>query len=378
MTDPALDPASASPRTDEREAPAWPQTLPHIPHVQVYLPGESAAPGVTDVVKLSSNESPLGASPRALEAARAIANYGRYPDPDCVALKDAISARYGVRADRLVCEAGSEQLINMICRAYAGTGDEVLFPEFSFIAYRIAAQGSGAVPVAAPAKDFACDVDALLAAVTERTRILFLANPNNPTGTMLLRDEILRLRAGLPSRVLLVLDAAYGEYVEDPAWSAGHELVSDATPNTVVTHTFSKLHGLAALRIGWALCPAPVLDALERLRGVFVVGTTAQAAAIAALEDRDHQQQSIDHNRAWLGWLSNELAALGLRVLPAHGNFVCLDFPDAQACAAADLALRRAGIIARTLKEYGMSAQLRITVGLEAHNRRVVAALAAR
>lgn len=379
MTEPAArEPATDPQRAADRDTNAWPQTLPHIAHVQVYLPGESAVPGVAEVVKLSSNESPLGASENALAAARAVTNYGRYPDPDCMALKDAISARYGVRADRLVCEAGSEQLINMICRAYAGPGDEVLFPEYSFIAYRIAAQGSAATPVAAPAREFACDVDALLAAVTARTRVVFLANPNNPTGTMLRRDEILRLRAGLPSRVLLVLDAAYGEYVEDSGYSAGHELVSDAAPNTVVTHTFSKLHGLAALRIGWAHCPAPVLDALERLRGVFVVGATAQAAAIAALEDHDHQQRSVDHNREWLRWLHDALTALGIRVLPAHGNFVCLDFPDAQACAAADLALRRAGIITRTLKEYGMPAQLRITVGLEAHNRRVVDALAGR
>ncbi|HSG91389.1 MAG TPA: histidinol-phosphate transaminase [Pseudomonadales bacterium] len=374
MTDPAtLQQSGAS----QRRAGRWPETLHYVQDVQVYLPGENLIPGVAEVVKLSSNESPLGASPDAVEAARALGDFGRYPDPDCVALKAAIAERYGVRADRLVCEAGSEQLINLLCRAYAGYGDEVLYPDYSFIAYKIAAQACGATPVAAPAADFACDVDALLAAVTSRTRIVFVANPNNPTGTMLPRDEIMRLRAGLPGSVLLVLDAAYGEYVQDPAYRAGEELVSDERPNTVVTHTFSKLHGLAALRIGWALCPAPIQDALERLRGVFVVGATAQAAAIAALGDIHHQARSVGHNSRWVAWLTEELTAIGIRVLPAYGNFVCLEFADPERCAAADLALRKAGLIPRSLHEYDMPANLRITVGLEEHNQRVVTTLAA-
>jgi histidinol-phosphate aminotransferase len=349
----------------------WPRTLPHVEAVQPYLPGESAVPGVTEIVKLSSNESLLGASPAALEAARGVSDYARYPDADCTALREALGAAYGVRADRIVCEAGSEQLINLLARAYAGPGDEVLYPEFSFIAYRIAAQSCGATPVEAPASDFAADVDALLAAVTERTRVVFLANPNNPTGTMIPGSEVRRLRDGLPSDVLLVLDGAYAEYVTDPAYDAGHDLVTDETPNVVVTHTFSKLFGLAALRIGWALCPEPVWDALERLRGVFVVGATAQAAAIAALADTDHQRASVDHNTRWRDWLTAELTRAGHRVIPAHGNFVCLDFPDAATCDAADLALRKTGLIPRTLREYGMPAQLRITIGLEEHNRRV-------
>ncbi|MEE4360621.1 MAG: histidinol-phosphate transaminase [Pseudomonadales bacterium] len=375
MTDPAI---LSSQREARGDAPNWPRPQPWVDGVQVYLPGESAVPGVAEVVKLSSNESALGASPAALAAARALSDYGRYPDPDCLALKDAIATRYGVRADRIVCEAGSEQLINLLARAYAGPGDEILFPDYAFIAYRIAAQSCGATPVAAPARDFAADVDALLACVTPRTRVLFLANPNNPTGTMLHRAEILRLRAGLPDAVLLVLDGAYSEYVADPAYSAGEDLVTDARPNVVVTHTFSKMYGLAALRIGWALCPAPVHDALERLRGVFVVGATAQAAAVAALADIEHQQTCLAHNGRWLAWLTAELQALGIRVLPASGNFLCLDFADPEACAAADLALRRGGLIPRTLREYGMPGQLRITVGLEAHNRRVVEILAAR
>lgn len=356
----------------------WPRTLPHIDSVQVYLPGENVVPGVAEIVKLSSNESLLGASPAALEAARAVSDLARYPDPDCVDLRAAIAERYGVDADRLVCEAGSEQLINLLARCYAGPGDEILYPEHAFIAYRIAAQASGATPVAAPVTDFACDVDALLGAVTERTRIVFLANPNNPTGTMTPMAEVERLRAGLRDDVLLVLDAAYAEYVTDPAYDTGHGLVRDDSPNVVVLHTFSKLHGLAALRIGWAHCPQPVFDALERLRGVFVVGTSAQAAAIAALRDRAHQEASVEHNSRWRETLTAALTELGIRVLPAHGNFLCLDFPDAQACATADLALRQAGLIPRTLREYGMPAQLRITIGLDAHNRRVVETLAAR
>lgn len=370
MTDPAAAPSPA----DARDRPT---PMPWVLGVQPYLPGEAAVPGVTEIVKLSSNESLLGASPAALAAARAVSDYARYPDPDCTELREAIAERYGVPADRLVCEAGSEQLINLLARAYAGPGDEILYPEYSFIAYRIAAQSCGATPVAAPAKDFACDVDALLAAVTPRTRILFLANPNNPTGTMLPRTELARLRAGLRSDVLLVLDAAYGEYVEDPAYDTGAEFVDDDSANTVVLHTFSKLYGLASLRIGWAFCPSAVRDVVERLRGVFVVGGPAQAAAIAALGDREHQQRSVEHNARWLAYLTEEIGKLGIRVLPAHGNFLCMDFASAEACAAADLALRRQGLIPRTLAEYGMPAQLRLTVGLEAHNRRVVETLAA-
>ncbi|MEE4298192.1 MAG: histidinol-phosphate transaminase [Pseudomonadales bacterium] len=371
------DPAAAHAPSSALDTTA-PRPLPWVLEVEPYLPGEAAVPGVTEVVKLSSNESPLGASPAAGKAARAVVDLARYPDPDCVALKAAIAERYGVRANRIVCEAGSEQLINLLTRAYAGPGDEVLFPAYSFIAYRIAAQSCGATPVAAPTTaDFACDVDALLAAVTPRTRIVFLANPNNPTGTMIPRSELARLRTALRSDVLLVLDAAYGEYVEDPAYSTGAELVDDDRANTVVTHTFSKLHGLAALRIGWAFCPAAVHDVLERLRGVFVVGGPAQAAAIAALGDDAHQRRCVEHNTRWLAYLREEIGRLGIRVLPAHGNFVCLDFGSAEACAAADLALRRQGLIPRTLAEYGMPAQLRITVGLEAHNRRVVEILAA-
>ena len=354
-----------------------PEPRPWVPGVQPYLPGDAVIPGVAEVVKLSSNESLLGASPAALEAARSITDLANYPDPDCLALRAAIADCYGVRADRIVCEAGSEQLINLLARAYAGPGDEILYPAYSFVAYRIAAQSCGATPVAAPARDFACDVDALLAAVTARTRVLFLANPNNPTGTMVPIAEVERLRADLPPDVLLVLDAAYGEYVEDPAYGTGAHLVRDDRPDTVVTHTFSKLHGLAALRVGWALCPEPVWDVLERLRGVFVVSAPAQAAAIAALGDRAHQEAAIAHNTRGLRWLATELTALGIRVLPGHGNFLCLDFGDAERCAAADLALRRAGLIPRTLREYGMPGLLRVTIGLEAHNRRVIETLAA-
>lgn len=354
-----------------------PRPLHWVNDVQPYLPGEATVPGVTEVVKLSSNESLLGPSPAAVDAAQGVSDLARYPDPDCVDLKAAIAARYGVRADRIVCEAGSEQLINLLARAYAGPGDEVLYPEYSFIAYRIAAQSCGATPVAAPARDFACDVDALLAAVTPRTRIVFLANPNNPTGTLVSGAEIRRLRERLPAQVLLVLDAAYGEYVDDPDYETGSALVNDERPNTVVTHTFSKLYALAALRIGWALCPAPVLDALERLRGVFVVGASAQSAAIAALEDRAHQEESARFTRMALAEMREALAGNEFRMLPAAGNFFCLDFGDPARAAAADLALRSAGLIPRTLVEYGMAGQLRVTVGLPEHNARVVEILRA-
>lgn len=346
---------------------------PYILKAPVYVAGEASVPGVEKPAKLSSNESPLGPSPDAVEAYQQVAHeLARYPEGAATKLRFALAQHYQIDTERLICSNGSEQLIDIITRAYAGPGDEVVFTEYAFIAYRIAAQISGAIPVAVAEKEFTTDVDALLAAVTDRTRIVFLANPNNPTGTYIARQEVQRLRQGLPEDVLLVVDAAYSEYVEHDDYSNAHEWVNDHPGNTVVLHTFSKIYGLAALRVGWAYCPRDVVQVLTRVRGVFNVSGPAQAAAVAALSDRAHVEKAIAHNRQWLEYLQAELPTLGLKLSPSIGNFVLIHFKDAAQSKAADEYLRKQGIILRPLGGYGLSQCLRASIGLESENRRWV------
>lgn len=345
---------------------------PHILKAPVYIAGEASVPGVEKPAKLSSNESPLGPSPNAIEAYRQVVNdLARYPDSSATKLRLAIARHYGVNAEKLICSNGSEQLIDILTRAYAGLGDEVVFTEYAFIAYRIAAQISGATPVAVAERDFTTDVDALLAAVTDKTRIVFLANPNNPTGTYIAKREVQRLRAGLSENVLLVIDAAYSEYVECDDYSDSHEWVNDEPGNTVVLHTFSKIYGLAALRVGWAYCPREIVQVLTRVRGVFNVASPAQAAAVAALADTAHIEKAKAHNRQWLAWLQDELHKQNLKVSPSIGNFVLIHFKDTEQCKAVDEYLRKQGIILRPVGGYGLPQCLRATIGLEAENRRL-------
>lgn len=353
-----------------------PEPLPFVHRVEPYLPGDFAAEGVEHPVKLSSNESLLGPSPRAVEAYRSCASrLERYPDSQCTALRGALAETHGVDPTRIVCEAGSEQLINLIARVYARRGDDIVHTRFGFIAFRIAAQSCGARAVAAEERDLGTDVDAILSCVGRRTRVVFLANPNNPTGSWISAAEIKRLRVSLPARVLLVLDAAYAEYMDDPEYDDGMDLVRDDAPNTVVLGTFSKIHALAALRVGWAYCPTPVADALNRMRGVFTVSTPAQAAAVASLGDAQHLACVRGHNREWRRWLAGELEQLGCAPLPSGGNFLCVRFRHRAEAQRADHALRRAGLIPRRLDEYGLEQCLRITVGLESHCRHVVEVL---
>lgn len=352
--------------------------LPHVLDIEPYLPGDSALAGAARIIKLSSNESPLGPGPAAREAAmRSLQSLERYPESSARIVRRALGEAYGLDPERIVCEAGSEQLINLIARTFAGPGDEILYSAHGFIAYRIAALSCGARPVAAPERDLVTDVDALLARVTARTRILFLANPNNPTGTCLPREEIRRLRAGLPESVLLVLDGAYAEYVDWPAYCNGLEMVNDEPGNVLVLRTFSKIHGLAALRVGWSYSSLQVALALHRLRGVFSVSSVAQAAAVAAVGDTDHLARAQAHNTRWRTWLSEQFRSLGLELTHSLGNFVLVKLGSPARAQAADLALRAAGIIPRTLKEYGLADCLRITVGLEEDNQALVDAMAA-
>lgn len=358
---------------------ALPVPRPGIMEITPYVGGKSTGgSGPGPVAKLSSNESPLGPSPRAVAVYRELAGeLHRYPAGDCTDLREAIAARFDLDPALITCGAGSDELIALLVRAYAGPGDEVLHSRHGFLMYPLAALAAGAAPVAAPERALTADVDALLAAVTPRTRIVFIANPNNPTGSYLPAAELARLRAGLPEEVLLVVDAAYAEYAQAPDYASGRELAL-STPNTVMLRTFSKLFGLAALRLGWLVAAAPIVDVVNRVRGPFNVSLPAQAAGVVALQDLEHQELARAHNRTWLPWLTRELADLGLQVHPSLGNFVLVEFPAASGrdADAANAHLEAAGIIPRQMAAYGLPHCLRVSVGLEAENRRLVAALA--
>ncbi|AWM85740.1 histidinol-phosphate transaminase [Microvirga sp. 17 mud 1-3] len=355
---------------------ARPEPRPGVLKIEAYVPGKSAAAGVSKIHKLSSNETPLGPSPKAIEAIRSFDHLELYPDGSATALREAIAAKYGLDAGRIVCGAGSDELLALLTHAYVGPGDEGIFSEHGFLVYRIAILAAGGVPVVAPEKDYRADVDAILARVTPKTRIVFLANPNNPTGTYLPFDEVKRLHAGLPPNVLLVLDAAYAEYVRRNDYEAGLELVATAE-NVVMTRTFSKIYGLANLRIGWMVAPAHIVDAVNRIRGPFNVNGPALAAAVAAIQDDAHVAKSIEHNETWLAWLTREIEALGLTVTPSVGNFLLIHFPREEGRTAkdADAFLTSRGLILRRIDGYGLPHALRLTIGDEEANRLLVATL---
>ena len=355
-----------------------PQPRPGVLTIDPYVPGKSSAPGANRVFKLSSNETPLGPSPNAIAAYRAVADRLQdYPDGAATALREAIGRAFGLDPNRIVCGAGSDDLLNLLADAYLRDGDEAIYTTHGFLIYPIATLGSGAKPVAAAEKNYTADVDAILAALSERTRIVFLANPNNPTGTYIAFDEIKRLHRGLPGHVLLVLDAAYAEYVRRNDYESGIELVA-TSDNVVMCRTFSKIHGLAALRLGWMYGPAHVVDAINRIRGPFNANSAAMAAGIAAIADSAHIEAARAHNEKWLAWLSAEIRKLGLAVTPSVANFVLIHFPETKGrtAADADAFLSRRGLILRRVAAYRLPNALRMTVGTEEANRLVVAALA--
>src|SRR6204780_4983617 len=305
-----------------------PKPRPGVLDIAAYVPGKSSAPGVAKIFKLASNETPLGPSPRAIAAYKACADHLEdYPDGSAGELREAIGRAFGLDPDRIVCGAGSDDLLNLLARAYLADGDEAIYTTHGFVVYPIATLGTGARPVVAPETNHTANVDAILAAVTKKTKIVFLANPNNPTGTYISFDEVKRLHRGLPSHVLLVLDAAYAEYVQRNDYESGIELVA-TNDNVVMTRTFSKIHGLAALRLGWMFGPAHIVAAVNRVRGPFNVNTPAIAAGIAAIEDLEHQERAREHNTRWLGWLAQEIGKLGLNVTPRVANFVRINFPE--------------------------------------------------
>ncbi len=355
-----------------------PEPKPGVLAIEAYVPGKSHAPGVEKVFKLSSNETPLGPSEKALAA---FAEAGRrledYPDGSASALRQAIAKANGLDPDRIICGAGSDEILNLVTHTYVAAGDEVIYSEHGFLVYKIATLAAGGVPVVAKERDLTADVDAMLALVTSKTRLVFLANPNNPTGTYLPFDEVKRLHAGLPSNVLLVLDAAYAEYVRRNDYETGLELAL-STENVLMTRTFSKIHGLAALRIGWAVGPAHVIDAMNRIRGPFNMNTPALLAGAAAIADAAHVEKAVAHNAQWLPWLTGKIEALGLQVTPSVANFLLIHFPEEPGRTAkeADAFLMRRGLVLRQVASYGLPNALRMTVGTEEANELVVAALA--
>jgi histidinol-phosphate aminotransferase len=358
-------------------ASALPQPRQGVLEISAYVPGRDHVEGVEKVYKLSSNETPLGPSPKAIEAFRAAASSLEiYPDGGATALRDAIGQKYGIDPDRIVCGTGSDELLSLLTNAYVGPGDEGVFTQHGFLVYRINILGAGGVPVVAEETDLTASVDAILAKVTARTKIVFLANPNNPTGTYLPFDEVKRLHAALPTNVLLVLDAAYAEYVRRNDYASGLELALTA-PNVVMCRTFSKVYGLAALRLGWLVGPAHVVDALNRIRGPFNVNAPAIAAGAAAMRDDAHIAAAIAHNEEWLPRLTETFEALGLTVTPSVGNFILIHFPETAGRTAkeADAFLGRRGLLLRAVGAYGLPNALRMTIGSSEANELVIAAL---
>jgi histidinol-phosphate aminotransferase len=354
------------------------QPRPGILYINPYVPGKSTVGGRAIAMKLSANESALGPSPKAIAAFEAVSgDLYRYPDGSSGSLRAALASLHGLDADNIVCGAGSDELIYNLVRAYAGPGDEVLYSQHGFNIYPIAALSVGASPVTAPETNLTADVDALLARVTDKTKIVFIANPNNPTGSYVPVEEMARLRRRLPAATLLVIDSAYAEYVIRNDYSPGIELV-DAGENTVMTRTFSKIYGLAALRIGWAYCPPATADVLNRVRGPFNLSSAAQAAGEAALGDIGQIAASRDHNSVWMPWLSDRLAGLGLTVMPSVANFILVRFPSVKGhdASSAMAYFVENGVVPRETSGYGLSDCLRITIGRE-DEVRAVAAIAA-
>lgn len=355
-----------------------PAPKPWVMAIAPYVPGRATGDDGAKLVKLSANENPLGTSPAARAALAAeAASLDRYPDPGAGILRDAVAAKYGLDPARVIYGTGSDDILHLAAGAFAGAGDEVIFVRYGFAVYEIAARRVGATPVVAPDRDYATDVDAVLACVTAATRIVFIANPNNPTGTFVPRAEIARLHTALPPSVLLVLDQAYAEYLSVDEDDAGLALAMTA-PNVLVTRTFSKIYGLAAERVGWGYASSAIIEALHRIRLPFNVTTAGQRAAVAALGDDAFVEAARAHNDVWRRWLAAEIAALGnkgLRAVPSHANFLLILFEGAVSAEAAYHALMARGYIVRWLPGQGLPHALRITIGTEDETRGLAAAL---
>ena len=357
------------------------QTLapkPWIDAIAPYVPGRSTTDDGRKVAKLSSNENPLGTSDEARAAFVAGAqSLDRYPDASAAELREAIAAHYGLDPMRVMYGTGSDEVLHLAAGAYAGAGDEVLFVKYGFSVYPIAARRVGATPVIAPDKHYATDVDALIAHITPKTRVIFVANPNNPTGTYTNAADIARLHAATPKDCLLVIDQAYAEYLE-PADDDGAFVLAQNEPNVLVTRTFSKIFGLAAERIGWGYGSADVIQAMHKIRAPFNVTTAGQMAAIASLKAKHFVDRSREHNLKWRAWFEGEIASMGnkgLRAVPSKANFSLVLFEGRLTAETAYQGLMDAGYIVRWLPGQGLPHGLRITIGTEEEITGLAAAL---
>ena len=357
-----------------------PTPRPGILDIKPYVPGASAASGGDKVYKLSSNESALGASDRAVKAYEAAADgLFLYPDGGSNALRAKIAETYGLDAARIVCGAGSDEILQLLTKAYVGEGDNIIQSEHGFLVYALAAKTCGAAPRFAKEKNLTTDIEAMLALVDERTRMVFIANPNNPTGSYIPGSQLRALREQLREDIILVVDAAYAEYMEEPDYEAGEKMVDDFN-NVVMTRTFSKIYGLAALRLGWGYCPPAIADVLNRIRGPFNVTASAQAAGVAALDDQDFVRENRAFNKAERDWMAQQLGGLGLDYAPSFGNFILVKFPDApdrNADAMLDY-LKSNGVIVREMGAYRLGEWLRVSIGTAEANRRFIELLSER
>lgn len=348
-----------------------------LTEIQSYKPGKSGIVGGGRVFKLSSNENALGASSKAVAAYK---NHGdevfRYAEGSCAALREGLAKKNGIAADRIVCGAGSDEILALLTQAFAGVGDEVIYSKHGFLMYPISAKRVGAVPVAVAEKGLKCDVEAIFSAVNEKTRIIFIANPNNPTGSYLVEDEVVKLVENVPSEVLIVLDHAYDEFAKGaPGYPDAAKLV-EKYENVVMTRTFSKVYGLASLRIGWCYSSLAIAEVLHKIRGPFNVSGAAQEAALAALGDEEFLAESVAHNQRWLERFFAEIAGIdGVKAWPSVGNFVLLDFGDEGVCQKANAAFLAQGIIVREMAGYHLPSCLRVSIGRDEENEAVLGVL---
>ena len=360
-----------------KQEPVRPKPRDCVTGIPLYVPGKSKANGNGRVHKLSSNESPLGASPKAVDAYRQMAGQLElYPDGGSSSLREAIAEVHGIHPERVLCGAGSDEVLSLLANSYLESGDEAIYCEHGFLMYPIAIQAAGATPVVAMEKDLTTDVDAILAAVTDKTKMVFLANPNNPTGTYLPFSEVRRLHKGLPGNVVLVLDAAYAEYVTNTDYEAGIELAG-SSENVVMTRTYSKIYGLASLRLGWCYGPQAIIDTMNRIRGPFNVSGPAQSAGIAAVRDQDFVRSAVEHNNEWLPKVIKALEGIGLTVTPSVANFILIHFPEVpgKTAAEADKYLLDRGCVLRRVDSYNLPNSLRMTIGTQEACEDVIANL---
>ncbi|MDA0901983.1 MAG: histidinol-phosphate transaminase [Proteobacteria bacterium] len=340
----------------------------HILDINSYKAGLSKAGKLQEVIKLSSNENALGTSPKAIAAyEKHSAQIFRYADGGCEGLKEAIANKYNIKSQRIVCGAGSDEIIALLCQAFAGEGDEVLYSEYGFLMYPISAKRVGAKPVIAKESDLKTNLDNLLSQISAQTKIIFIANPNNPTGSYINKQDLEGFINAVPDHIMIVLDLAYAEFVDLPDYPDAVELVNKYE-NVVMTRTFSKIYGLASLRIGWSYSSDYVADVLNRVRGPFNVGGPAQFAAIAALNDEDFTQKSKNHNDKWLKIIAEELKKLGLKTYPSIGNFILIDFLSEEKASKANQFLLDNGVILRSVAAYKLPSCLRMTIGTESEN----------